>query len=107
MTKYLIGLLLLLIAGYGLIEAWPLISGPSMVIDSPQNGETVTGGTLTISGTVKHTTSLMLDGFPLIPTENGAFAATLTFPAGGSILTFVATDRFGHTVTRTREIYVP
>ena len=107
MVKYLIALVLVLGAAYGLIEAWPLIQGPSLTIDSPQEAGSYPGGIVSIRGRTERASELRLNGAPLLKEENGDFATLLTFPRGGSILTFVAADRFGRRITETRTIYVP
>lgn len=107
MTKYLTFAILLMLAGYGLMEAWPLIAGPSLSISSPTNNAPFPGGIVSVRGKTGRTAQLTLDGAPILHEEDGDFSSTLTFPRGGSILTFVATDRFGRTVTVTRNIFVP
>jgi len=107
MTKYLIAIVLLASLSYGLLEAWPLLAGPALHIDSPSDHETVPDGILTIRGSTSRAANLTLNGAELLHDQSGAFSSTLTFPRGGSILTFVATDRFGKTVTATRNIFVP
>ena len=107
MTKYLILVAILFIAGYGLIEAWPLIEGPSLSIFSPQNNATFPDGTVVIKGNAARAAELTLDGAPVLHQENGDFSTTLTFPTGDSELTFVATDLFGRRVVVERTIFVP
>lgn len=107
MTKYLIAVLLLILAGYGAREAMPLISGPSLTVTSPADGETVKDGIVTISGHEARSVALSLDGAPLLPEQDGSFSSKLAFAAGTSVLTFKATDRFGKSVTVRRLIYVP
>lgn len=106
MIKYLILAVLLLLAGYGCMEAWPLIAGPALVIDSPANNVAFPGGIVTISGKAERAAKLTLDGAELLHEEDGAFSSILTFPRGGSILTFVAADRFGRTVMAVRTVFV-
>ncbi|OGG67840.1 hypothetical protein A3E65_02965 [Candidatus Kaiserbacteria bacterium RIFCSPHIGHO2_12_FULL_56_13] len=91
---------------YGLIEAFPLILGPSLTIDSPKSGETISGGVVTMSGHVTRTTALTLNGDPLLPDDEGSFSEVLAYAPGTSILTFMASDRFGRTITMTRTIYL-
>jgi len=98
MTKYLIGAILLVLIVYGLIEAWPLLVGPSLSITSPTENAPFPSGIVSIIGKA---------GTVLLHDQNGDFSSTLTFPRGGSILTFIATDRFGRTVTAIRNIFVP
>lgn len=107
MLKYLIGGVLSLALLYGLMEAWPLLRGPSLTITSPTDHATVEGGILEVTGRAARVVELTLNGAHLSYDQQGAFSSTLTFPRGGSILTFVATDRFGRTVTMTRSIFVP
>ena len=106
MTRTLTVVVLVLVALYGLVEAWPLIVGPSLSITSPTEAATVEGGIVEVAGTVKRVAVFTLNGAPLLYDQEGRFSSTLTFPAGGSILTFVASDRFGRTITQTREIFV-
>ncbi|MFZ1075400.1 MAG: Ig-like domain-containing protein [Minisyncoccia bacterium] len=107
MTRYFIAAVLILLAGYGFMEAWPLIAGPSLSITSPANNASLPGGQITIAGTATRAAQVTLDGEALLHDQQGRFSSTLTFPRGGSILTFTATDRFGRTVTVTRSIFVP
>ncbi len=99
--------LLFLLAGYGLIEGWPLLRGPVLHVATPTPYLALEGGILTVSGTARHTARLTLNGSPLLHDETGRFSSTLAFPQGGAILTFVAADRFGREVTETRTIFVP
>lgn len=107
MTKYLIGAVLLILAGYGIVEAWPLLTGPSIFIASPTDNASYPDGIVVASGKAKRASAITLNGEPLLHDQNGNFSSTLTFPRGGSILTFTATDRFGRTVSETRAIFVP
>ena len=107
MLKYLIGLVLLALVSYGFIKAWPLLAGPTLSVTSPLDNATFEGGVVTITGRAARAATLTLDGAALLHDQDGSFSSTLTFPRGGSILTFVATDRFGRTVTATRSIFVP
>ena len=107
MVRFLLTLVLAVLAGYGLVEARPIIVGPSLSISSPAENASIPGGIVTVAGHVARTVALTLDGAPVLPEENGSFSSTLTLPSGGSILTLTARDRFGRSVTKTRTIYVP
>ena len=107
MLKYLIGAVLLIGAGYGGVKAWPLVAGPELSIDSPAPNATFPNGIVSIEGRAVRAATLTLDNAALLRDQDGSFLSTRTFPRGGSILTFVATDRFGRTVTATRSILVP
>lgn len=107
MIKYLIGAVLLVGVGYGLFEAWPLLAGPTLIVESPLDNAAFPDGMVSVRGRAMRAALLTLDGAPLLHDQNGGFSSTLTFPRGGSILTFVVTDRFGRKVTATRNIFVP
>ncbi|MCX6787454.1 MAG: hypothetical protein NTY93_02970 [Candidatus Kaiserbacteria bacterium] len=107
MTKYLTLATLLILIGYGCMKAWPLMVGPSLSIVSPTNNAPFPGGIVVVRGNVARTAVFTLDGAAVLHEENGDFSSTLTFPHGSSILTFVATDRFGRQVAATRTIFVP
>ena len=107
MIKHLLFAALFFIGVYGFMEAWPLMYGPNLAIASPEDGASFEGGVVTIAGNAARAAQLTLNGATLLHDQNGDFSSTLTFPRGGSILTFVAIDRFGRTVTATRSILVP
>jgi len=99
-------LALFLLAGYGLVAAWPILSGPSLSIASPGAHETLPDGRAVIEGTAHHTETLWLNGAPLLMDQSGAFRTVLTLPSGGAILSLTATDRFGREITERRSVFV-
>ena len=107
MTKLLLSLVLVAFAAYGLVEAWPILSGPSLSVTAPLDGASVQGGIVSVRGSVAHVALLTLDGAPVLRDEEGRFSSTLTLPRGTSILTFMAADRFGRHVTATRTVFIP
>lgn len=107
MIRSLIGIVLFTLVSYGFFEAWPLLAGPTLSIESPQDNISVPGGIVTVSGKATRIALLTLDGAQVLHDQNGSFTTTLTFPRGGSLLTFVATDRFGRHITTTRSVFVP
>ena len=97
-------IILLLVAGYGVTKAWPLLTGPSVRLDPEVIDET---GTLTLSGRALRTETLLFNGAILLIDEQGHFSRELTLPSGGAILSLTATDRFGRTDHETRTVLVP
>lgn len=102
-----IAFVLVILLGYGAMEALPLLSGPSLTMTSPTAFESMPDGHLTLTGTAKHTETLWLNGAPLLMDEDGAFAASLVLPSGGAILSLTATDRFGREITERQHVFVP
>lgn len=107
MARRLVFVVLVILIGYGLYEALPILEGPRISLTSPINGQSFPGGIVPISGISRHTQDLTFNGAPLLIDQKGAFATTLVLPPGGAILTFTATDRFGKSQTVRRTIYVP
>src|SRR3989344_8456435 len=106
MLRLGIGLALALLLIYGAFKAYPLLSGPSLAIDSPAPYASVADGFVTISGTAKRTETLTLNGAVLLIDENGHFSTILTLPPGDAILSLTARDRFGRSVHDMRTVHV-
>jgi hypothetical protein len=104
-NRYTAGLALLLVVGYGLFKAWPLVSGPDIRFNDTQLG--AVPGVVTISGRAIHTETLTLNGGILLIDREGRFEKTLTLPPGGAILSLTATDRFGRSTYERRTVLVP
>ncbi len=105
--KSIAAIVLVLLSGYGLLEARHLISGPSIIIDIPSNYTTFEDGFVRVSGTAKNTENLSLNGGPLPIDETGVFEKIILYPSGSGILTLTATDRFGRQVSEERTIFIP
>lgn len=106
MLRYILAVVLVSIVLYGLVEAWPLIAYPSLAIASPIDYASYPTGIVSVSGVAKRVAELTINGARILHAEDGSFETVLTFPRGGSILTFTVTDRFGRTTTATRNIFV-
>lgn len=107
MLRFAVGIVLVLLIGYGGFKAFPLLRGPSLSIDSPTQYTTSENGFVTVSGVAHNTEALYLDGGVLLIDPDGRFTKTLLLPSGGAILTLTATDRFGRSVTERRTVYIP
>lgn len=107
MFRSIVGIVLLLLLGYGAVKALPILSGPSLSVAIPSDYTTYTDGFIGVSGVAHNTEAVFLNGMPVLIDPEGRFAKELWLPPGGSILTFVARDRFGKTVTERRTVYIP
>ena len=107
MLRYLVAAVLIAVFAYGFFEARPLLLGPAISLSSPVEGYASTDGTVLVEGTALRTSSLTLDGAPLLIDEKGHFSTILTLPSGGAILQLTATDRFGRTRKEVRNVVVP
>jgi len=107
MLRTITAIALVLLVGYGVLKAFPLLSGPHITITSPADGQSFGDGFVKISGTALRTENLALNDAPLLIDEKGHFSTTLVLPHGGAILSLTATDRFGKTKQLKRTIFVP
>ncbi len=107
MIRLVLGGLVILVLGYGAIEATPLMLGPAIRLSSPEDGFRADGGAVAITGVAKRAESLTLNDGTLLIDSTGTFSTSLTLPPGSAILTLTATDRFGRTDTVRRMVFVP
>lgn len=101
-----ISLVLVILAGYGMFEAAPLLRGPVLTLSSPVYAS-APDGFFTVEGSATHAESLTLNGAPLLIDEEGRFSCLMLLPSGGAILSITAEDRFGRTVTKRIAVAVP
>ncbi|HVX90202.1 MAG TPA: hypothetical protein VHC20_01010 [Candidatus Paceibacterota bacterium] len=101
-----IAIVLLILVGYGAVEALPLIEGPALHASVTLDASS-TPGVVTLSGQAFRVTELALDGSPILTDDHGNFSRLIVLPRGASIMSLTATDRFGRSVTREETVYVP
>lgn len=106
LVRGLISLVLVILAGYGMFEAAPLIRGPVLTLQTPEFLYSE-DGFVTITGTATHATALTLNDGPLPIDEEGYFSRLIVLPRGGAILSLSASDRFGRAVSKRITVTVP
>lgn len=105
--NYFIGAALIALVAYGGVEAWSLLAGPSIVIDSPTDNAPFPSGVVFVRGRAARAARLSLNGAPLLRDQQGYFSTALALPEGGSVLTFAAADRFGRETRAVRSVFIP
>ncbi|MCD8494550.1 MAG: hypothetical protein LRY41_00805 [Candidatus Pacebacteria bacterium] len=100
----LIVLAVLGILGYGVARALPLLQGPRIHLTESEPDEQ---GVIVLSGTVKNTATLTLDGGEVLINTDRAFTETVPLPPGRTDLVFVATDKFGKETRYVRTFIQP
>ncbi len=96
----------LLISGYGLFEARKLIDGPDIVIESPANNSATSTTAVTITGTAQNISFLTINDAPSYTDESGKFVYRFSPPAGYTVVTVAAVDRFGRRASKQVSINV-
>ncbi len=87
-------LLALVIGGYSLFQAWKLIQGPVIIVDTPQNGAVYNSTLIEIDGKAKNVAYLYLNDRPIFTDKNGRFAEKLLLSPGYNIIKLSAEDKF-------------
>jgi hypothetical protein len=100
MTRGIIIVLCILVVGYGLFEARRLVEGPVITITAPANGSATSSPLITVQGVAENVSFLTVDDKTVSADTSGHFSVTLSPPAGYTIITVAALDRFGR---RTRK----
>lgn len=92
---------LVCVLGYSLFAAKPYLSGPSLTIQTPREGETVSTATVSIYGKTERVSYLAINDLPVPLLEDGTFAVERAYPPGYTVFTVRARDRFGREEVRT------
>jgi len=106
MNRLLIALAVVLVLGYGLFEARRLIQGPEITITSPRDGTATSSDMVTIEGTAQNISFLTINDAPAYTDASGYFTETLSPPAGYTVFTVAAVDRFGRRASKSVSINI-
>lgn len=90
-----IAIVVLIIIGYGLAKTQDLIFGTKLIIESPQDGETLDDEVVEIKGVARSATKLEINGKEVVADESGNFSKQYVLADGYNLITISATDRFG------------
>lgn len=101
-----LGIILLLIGllGYAYYQSRGFLTGPLLTIETPENGAISSIPLITIKGTARNVSFLLLNGRQIFTNQAGNFNEQLLLPSGYSIMTLVGTDRFGHRAEKRLEL---
>lgn len=84
---------------YALFEARGLLRGPSIVIEYPLSGATITDDLVRITGRTERISSISMNDRPVFISEQGKIDETAALLEGVNRMTFKGADRFGKTTT--------
>jgi Glucodextranase, domain B len=98
---YALFVLLCIASIYGGFKIYPLFAGPSVIVNTPHDGDTVASSTFFISGTVKRVKEITIQGRPVPIDIDGHFTEVLVAEPPYTILVVHATDFYGATITKT------
>ncbi len=101
MRRAIIALVVLAIVAYGLFEARRLIAGPEITIDTPQDGSATSSTIVTLRGVAQNISFLTINDSPAYTDEAGLFVYRFAPPAGYTVVSVAAVDRFGRRTSKT------
>lgn len=91
----MIVLFLVCLFGYGSYEIWNYVTGPRIIISSPENGSAVSESLISIDGQGKNTKEITLNDRPIVVDEAGNFSEKILLSYGYNVLELKAQDKFG------------
>ena len=100
----LIGLLVLFIIGYSLFEFRWVIQGPTIEIETPQNGEIFENSLIEVRGRIKNVVFLGLNDFQISVDPSGAFKEKILLSPGFNIIKLEIKDRFDRAESQFLEV---
>jgi cytoskeletal protein RodZ len=101
----ILGIILMLFAGYLLFHYRTVFFAPSLTVDTPKQ-ETVTGKNVIIAGSADQEATVTINNEQVSLDEKGHFTKTITLFPGRAEITIKAHNQFGKETTITREIVV-
>jgi len=100
MKRVLIVCIVLVVLSYGLFEARKLLQGPEITIESPADGSATSSAAVTVMGTAQNISFLTINDAPSYTDEAGKFVYRFSPPAGYTVVTVAAVDRFGRRTSK-------
>ena len=100
MKRILIVLAVLVVLSYSLFEARKLLEGPEITIEFPADGSATSSAVATVVGTAQNISFLTINDAPSYTDEAGKFVYRYSPPAGYTMVTVAATDRFGRRASK-------
>ncbi len=100
MKRALIVFAVLVVLSYCLFEARKLLEGPDITIESPADGSATSTAAVTVVGTAQNIAFLTINDAPSYTDESGKFVYRFSPPAGYTVVTVAAVDRFGRRASK-------
>jgi len=101
---FFLTVIVLTVVTYGLFRSRDFLKGPTITIQSPQNGSTLDKAFLTINGKAEHIAFITLNDRQIFVDENGNLREDLLLQNGYNVISIKATDRFNRKVERRLEL---
>ena len=96
-----------IVIGYSLFSARHIIKGPSIVIETPKNGELATNNFVEIKGTSENLNYITLNDRQIYIDDEGNFKEKLILYEGENTLKLYGKDKFGRETTKYIQVVAP
>lgn len=96
---------LILIFGYAGYQGRYVLTGPHLSVSSPKGGAVFSEQLIRVSGNVRNTAHLIINGVAVFPDQTGTFSYTLLIGPGHTIIEIRAEDKFGRTDIKTLDVW--
>lgn len=96
----LITSVILLIIGYSGLQLKDFLTGPKIIVTSPNDGETIKKSLVNVKGKAERISQLYLNGKKIFTDEKGNFNENYLLANGYNLLEIIAQDQFGRQVSK-------
>ncbi len=96
-----------IIVGYSLFSARHIIKGPTIIIESPQNGELTKDNFVEIKGKSENLNYITLNDRQIFIDDEGNFKEKLILYEGENTLKLYGKDKFGRETTKYIQVVAP
>lgn len=96
----LVALVILLVVGYSGLKLKNFLTGPQVVVLSPNDGATIKENFVKVKGKAERISQLYLNGKKIFTDEQGNFNETYLLASGYNLLEIIAHDQFGRQITK-------
>lgn len=104
-VKIVLGVLLLVLIGiYSYTKSNDFLKGPTISIEHPEDGVTLSESYVLIQGVASNIATISMNDRQIFVDEDGAFREGLLLAPGYNIITIKANDRFDRTAAETLEL---
>jgi len=90
-----ISVVVICLFGYLGFQYVHFVSPPALSVDSPKENQIITGGSVIVFGSTDTDAKIMVDGQPVIVSDDGKFSVNLNIAKGTKEIDIVATNRSG------------
>lgn len=101
---YLIIILVIIAISYGTFRAYPILSGPSITIYSPKDGDIVASSTFEVTGVVKRSKETKIQGRSITTDTDGNFSEILVAQYPYTTIIISAKDSYGKELIKTIKV---